>query len=53
MAQKIALILYAPDHECYDELSQIDRADWQPIAGPDFVQGLATYTETPRTSKKQ
>ena len=44
MAQKIVLILYAPDHECYDELSQIDRADWQPISGPDFVQGLATYT---------
>jgi hypothetical protein len=44
MAQKIFLILYAPDDECYDELAQIDRADWQPIPGPNFVEGLMSYT---------
>jgi hypothetical protein len=44
IAQKIVLLLYAPDHECYDELAQTPKSDWMPIQGPDFVQGLADYT---------
>lgn len=43
-AGRFVVILYAPDHECYDELSQVDRAEWHPIPGPNFVQGLADYT---------
>jgi len=44
MAQKIILIVYAPDHDCYDELSQIDRSEWEAIPGPNYVEGLANYT---------
>ena len=43
-SNKIILILYAPDHECYDALDQVDKGEWEPIPGPDFVAGLAEYT---------
>ena len=52
MANRIMLNVYAPDHACYDELSQIDKCEWEPIPGPDFVAGLAEYTSNQDSFQK-
>ncbi|MFV8756604.1 hypothetical protein ACNOYE_39165 [Nannocystaceae bacterium ST9] len=52
MANKIILILYAPDHECYEALSAIDKSEWEPIEGPDFRQGLVDFTSDKENFRK-
>jgi len=45
MTGRIILIMYAPNHPCYEELAKIDKAEWEAIpADPDYVQGLVKYT---------
>lgn len=44
MSNRIILIFYAPDDECYEALSAIDKSEWEPIEGPDYVQGLVDFT---------
>jgi hypothetical protein len=44
MANRIILILYAPDAECYSVLSEIDKCEWEAIDGPDYVKGLEDFT---------
>lgn len=52
MAQKLTVVLFAPDHNCYLPLSEIDRSQWYPIPGPDFVEGLAAYSGDREKFKK-
>ena len=49
---RIILILYAPDHDCYDKLSRIDKSQWEPIEGPDFQKGLADFTGNKEAFRK-
>jgi hypothetical protein len=42
--QKLQLHLFAPDNECFEELSSADKANWYMIPGPDFVAGMIAYT---------
>jgi len=51
-AHKIILIFYAPEHECYDLLSSIDKSQWEPIAGPNFQDGLKQFTNNKENFRK-
>jgi hypothetical protein len=46
MGNGIILSLFAPDMECYDRLSQLDRCEWEPIGEPGESpqQALAEFT---------
>ena len=48
----IILVFYAPDHDLWDEVDTIDKADFQQIAGPDFVRGLKDFVSDKDNFKK-
>ena len=47
MSNKIILMLFAPDHECYDKLDEIDKYQWTTIPEVDssFATGLEKLTD--------
>ena len=42
-ANSIILVFYAPDHDLWEEVFSMDRAEWHYIEGPDFARGLRDY----------
>lgn len=40
MNNKIILVMYVPDDPGWEDLGSTDKAEYEPIPGPDFVQGL-------------
>jgi len=49
---RIMPILYAPDHELWDAVGAIDKAEYQPIGGPDFAMGLENYVADKNNFRK-
>jgi hypothetical protein len=47
MAEKIILILYAPDEASYDDLQAVDKCVWEPIpsVSGSYAIGLEEYTK--------
>lgn len=46
LSNEIILMLFAPDHDCYDKLDSIDKCQWTSIPEVDdsFAKGLEEYT---------
>lgn len=41
---RIILSLFAPDLPCYDTLSAIQKSEYEPISGPNFLEGMKALT---------
>lgn len=44
VGNRLLLFLFAPDHPSYEDLSAIDKSEWQPVAGPDYPGSLASMS---------
>jgi len=54
MANKLKVILYAPEAPCYTDLSMMNGLEWEPVGalGDNPVQALKDYTSNAANFRK-